>query len=75
MIRDQYIFRDDRWLAIREEQRRAIQGLIKATGEAEAFIKSRLADQQGNFSNPALTDILRWIELCRDLGVLPSDQD
>lgn len=75
MIRDQEIFRDDRWLAIREEQRRAIQGLVKATGEAEAFIKARLADQQGNLPDPALTDILRWTELCRNLGVLPSDQD
>lgn len=72
MIRDQDILRDERWLAVGQEQRRAIQGLVKATGEAEVFIKSQLADQQGNLPDPALKDILRWTELCRDLGVLPK---
>ena len=63
---------EERWLAVGQEQRRAIQGLVKATGEAEAFIKSQLADQHGNLPDPALKDILRWTELCRDLGVLPK---
>jgi hypothetical protein len=72
MVSEQDILLDELWLAVGLEQRRAMQGLIKATGEAESFIKSRLAEAQGSMSETGLKDILRWTELCRDLGVLPK---
>jgi hypothetical protein len=72
MVSEQDVLLDERWLAVGLDQRRAMQGLIKATGEAESLIKSRLADAAGSLSEVALKDILRWTELCRDLGVLPK---
>jgi hypothetical protein len=72
MVSEQDVLLDERWLAVGLDQRRAMQGLIKATGAAESLIKSRLADGPGPLSEIALKDILRWTELCRDLGVLPK---
>lgn len=72
MVSEKDVLHDDLWLALGLEQRRAMQGLIQATGDAETLLKSRLTDRQGNLPDPALKDILRWTELCRDVGVLPK---
>lgn len=59
------------WLKFGPEQRRAVQGLVEVIHDAEPLLTSEMVTMPGGISRDALQSIIRWIDLCRDLDILP----
>jgi len=72
MMTDINVLSSKDWLKFGPEQRRAVQGLLDAIGAAEPLIASEMLKMPGGRSRSALQGILSWIDLCRDLDVLPK---